>query len=252
MCMTKLYRKLPLIKRIYPSLLKKWAALTWVGGYKVKKYKGLILLLNYKNHVDRHIGLHDDYEEEQLSYFLSHVKSGGDVFLDIGACFGLYSLRVAQLGTVKEIHAFEPDYRNYAQLLTQRSLNNFIDIIKAHDFALSDKEGKIQFELAVDNKTGLSKVSTAADTSKQLTTIACKTLDSVLSYTGRKIFIKMDVEDHELAALSGAVQTLKNNDCFLQVEVRTEPAVTALVKFMAAHGYNNIHHINNDYYFSKS
>ena len=249
--MESLYRKIPVVKRLYPSLMKQWAGLTWIGGYKIKKRYGLNLLLNYNNHVDRRIALNDGYENEQFSYFFSHISKGCDVFLDIGACFGIYALRVAKLGAAKEIHAFEPDPRNFAQMQTEIYLNNFTGVIKAHEMAMSDKDGSIQFELATDNKTGHSKVSTEVNASAKLVTVPCKTLDTFLSYTGKKIFIKMDVEDHELACLHGATQTLKNNDCFLQVEVKTNSNEGSVVEFMATQGYKNINHINDDYYFVK-
>jgi FkbM family methyltransferase len=248
--MARLYRQIPIIKRLYPTLKKKWAALTWVGGYSIKQYKGLILLLNYKNLIDRHIGLHDGYEEEQFSYFLPQVqKSGCDVFLDIGACTGLYSLRVAQLGTVREIHAFEPDPRNFSQMQIERNLNNFMDTITLHELALSDTAGTLQFEMA--DKNTLTKVSTGKSAPQTLKTIPCRPLDEMLPYKNRKIALKIDVEGHELAVLRGATETLKNNDCFLQVEAWTDNAA-AVMQALTALGYKNIHRIVNDYYFVKA
>lgn len=57
----KAAEKIPVVRRLYPSLMKRWARLTWTGGHKVKRYNGL-LLLNWHNYVDRHVGLFGGYE----------------------------------------------------------------------------------------------------------------------------------------------------------------------------------------------
>jgi FkbM family methyltransferase len=246
--MTRLYRKIPIVKRLYPALKKKWAALTWVGGYTVKRYKGLLLLLNYKNLIDRHIALHDGYEEEQFSYFLPLIQQhGANVFLDIGSCTGLYCLRVAQLGTVSEIHAFEADPRNFALLQIERNLNGHLDLIQAHRLAISDKAGTLQFDLTEKNThTKVADKKTATTTE-----VACKPIDEIFSFRNRKIAIKIDVEGHEFNVLRGATDLIKNNDCVLQVEAWPENAGT-INGLLAPLGYKSIHRIQNDYYFVKS
>ena len=43
--------RIPVIKRLYPALLKVWAYLRWSEGYKVKRWRGILFLLNYHNHI---------------------------------------------------------------------------------------------------------------------------------------------------------------------------------------------------------
>ncbi|MBU6476141.1 MAG: hypothetical protein KGQ70_09260, partial [Alphaproteobacteria bacterium] len=100
-CLARLYhgtRKIPVVKRLYPSLLKIWARLTWPEGYKVRRYKGVLFLLNYKNQIDRKIGLHGGYENEACATVFAEMEKGCDVFLDIGASIGVYALQAAQRG----------------------------------------------------------------------------------------------------------------------------------------------------------
>jgi len=245
--MFQMVRYIPLFKRLYPSLLKRWAGLTWTGGYKVKRYKGSFLLLNYKNSLDRKIGLHGGHEMEQFAYFFSNMRKGCDIFLDIGANIGTYTLQAARLGSVKEIHAFEPDPRNYAQLMGNLYLNKCTDVIQAHALALSDASGYLSFEMGADHKPDLTKVSTAKSGTKKL---MASTLDEFLPHcSGEKIFLKIDTEGHEREVLKGAVQTLKNNACFLQVEAWPSNAVM-VTKELEALRYRCVHRIHNDYYFS--
>jgi FkbM family methyltransferase len=241
----QLARYVPVIKRIYPSLLKKWARLTWTGGFKVKRYKGFLLLLNYRNALDRKIGLHGGHEMAQFTYFFSTMEKGCDVFIDIGANIGTYALQAAQHGLAPEIHAFEPDPRNYAQLQGNLCLNKFTDVIQAHDFALSDAHGLLDFELGPDNKPDLTKIAPGASAAKKF---MAKPLDDVLPFRGKKIFFKIDTEGHEREIIKGAAQILKNNSCFLQVEAWTDNAAS-LKSDLEALGYSCIHRIQNDYYF---
>ena len=67
---------LPVVKRLYPSLLKRWARLTWTGGHKVKRYEGLLWLLDWRNYVDRQVGLLGGYEQAQVAYLLSRMRRG--------------------------------------------------------------------------------------------------------------------------------------------------------------------------------
>lgn len=240
-------RHMPVIKKLYPALLKQWARLTWTGGYKVKRFRGSYLLLNYKNALDRKIGLHGGHEPEQSAYFFAQMKKGCDIFIDIGANMGTYTLQAARLGGVKEVHAFEPDPRSYAQLLGNLYMNKYTDIVRAYPVALSDANGTLSFEMGADNKPELTKVSMAKGETKKL---MARMLDDVLQhYRGKKIFIKIDAEGHEREILKGAVEILKNNACFLQVEAW--PINAAVVsKKLEGMRYHCIHHIHNTYYFS--
>ena len=174
------------------------------------------------------------------------MQKGCDVFLDVGANIGTYSLQAAQLALADEIHAFEPDPRNYAQLQGNLYLNKFTNIIQAHNLALSNIGGLLKFELGTDDKPDLTKVATGHEATIEL---MASPLDEVLSYRGKRIFLKIDTEGHEHAVLKGATQILKNNRCFLQVEAWPANAA-AMTKHLEALGYACIHRIHDDYYFS--
>lgn len=236
------------MRRIYPSLRKRIARATWTGNHKVVTYRGLHLLLSCEKAPDHRVALHGNHEPEQFAYFFSNFAEGCDVFLDIGANIGLYALYAARLGGKAEIHAFEPDPRNFAQLMGNIYLNRFTGRVRAHDIALSDKSGMIGFDLAPELRTSLTKVAEAA--SPAAAQIMAKPLDEVLSYRGKRIFLKIDVEGHETAVLKGAARLLGDNDCFLQVESWPEKA-EELSRLMGTAGYAQVRRIQNDYYFEK-
>lgn len=239
-------KKLPIIKRLYPSICKRWARLTWPGGYKLKAYNGLLLTLNHKNYIDRQIAFYGGYEQAQLRHLSAHMQKGCDLFIDVGANFGLYSLQIAKHNWALNIHAFEPDARNYAQFGGNMYLNKLSDKITLHRFAVSDKKGDLSFVIYPETSTGQTRV---ANQSEATTTLHATTLDDTFQLEGKRITIKIDIEGHELAALKGAERLLKNNQCFLQIESFPENA-KAIEAFLRDYDYHLQHRIDDDYYFA--
>ena len=238
-------KRIPVVKRLYPALLKHWALLSSCDGYKVQRYQGLLWLLNYRNFVDRQVGVFGGFEQAQVSYLLSQM-SKADAFIDIGANFGLYTLQIAKSGRASEIHAFEPDPRNYAQLSGNLYLNKMTGQVKTHAFAVSDHGGALSFKMYPDTSTGQSRVSTEDGG----TSLQAVTLDETFPWQGRNIFLKIDIEGHELAALKGGEKLLRANTCFLQVEIFPEN-IKPVQKFLNDAGYQQTHQIDQDYYFRK-
>jgi FkbM family methyltransferase len=189
-------------------------------------------------------------------------KRGCDVFIDLGASVGIYTLQVAKRGLAKEIHAFEPDPRNFAQLMGNMYLNGLTDVIKAHPEAVSSASGPIRFEMASAAKTTMTQVAAAPspeNTNKMGhltpgTGIAreamASALDDVMPCKGKKVFIKIDIQGHELDAFKGAAKLLADNDCFIQVAIWKENEATVL-PYLAGLGYKVIHSIPNDFYLTK-
>jgi FkbM family methyltransferase len=240
------WRNIPVVKRLYPAARKALARLTWTGGYKIVSYDGLLLALNHRNYVDRQIALFGGFEREQMACMLDTMKQGCDLFLDVGANFGLYALRVAKSGLAKSVHAFEPDPRNHAQLSGHMFLNKLTGKIALHRLAVSDKAGMLAFDLYDETSTGQSRA--AAHGASQLEAV---TLDGMFPVSNQRIFIKIDIEGHELAALHGAENLLHNNACFVQVECFPENAEAAAA-FFARLGYKNTRRIEHDYFFSNT
>lgn len=238
------FRNIPVIKRIYPSLLKKWAALTWTGGHTIKRYNGSLFMLSYRNSVDRHIAFFG-FEQAQVEFLMSRMSKGCDCFIDVGANIGLYALEAARSGFAQDIHAFEPDTRNYGQFMGNLYLNDMDRRIHLHPLAVSDISGDLNFHLFPDTSTGRTRVARPGEAAVALT---ATTLDDFFNLTGKDIFLKIDVEGHELSVLKGGGRLLRENKCFLQVEIWPENAaqVTAFLKMQ---GYAQVNRIEDDWYF---
>jgi tRNA G37 N-methylase Trm5 len=80
---------------------------------------------------------------EPLTYrFLTLNVEKNDVFLDIGAHIGLYSIRLAQ--RVSKVIALEPELQNYGSLLRNILVNRLNNKILPLPVAASDKNGRAE------------------------------------------------------------------------------------------------------------
>jgi hypothetical protein len=151
--------KSPIVKRLNRGFRRRYAKLTSVEGFKVKKYNVLLWLICYRNYVDRQIGFMGGFEKDQIRYLLTSMTKGCDVFLDVGANFGLYALQIAKSGLAHEVHAFEPDARNAAQLAGSLYLDKLTSKVRVHPVAVSDTAGYIPSELHPETSTGTTRVA---------------------------------------------------------------------------------------------
>jgi FkbM family methyltransferase len=124
---------------------------------------------------------------------------GNEIYLDIGAWQGdTVAKFLKHTSTYKEIHAFEPDKKNFDILKNATAgLNNCY----AYNIALGDNNSNISF---LENKkdTMSSRVLPNVTTNS----IKCTTLDDIQL---QPTLIKMDVEGYENKILKGAINTIK-------------------------------------------
>lgn len=152
--------------------------------------------------------LRDEAEPElhQLDLFLRP----GNIFIDVGANIGLFTLKAARLvGPQGRVVALEPGKAAREQLVANLSLNKF-NHVTVIDKALSDVEGEATLH-HVDKGGDPQAFSLLADgTEKSSETVAMTTLDRVVTEHGlpRVDCIKIDVEGFEAHVLRGARETL--------------------------------------------
>lgn len=199
--------------------LVRWAAaklgcaITWTTG------DGTRLLLDPRNYIDREIVLKGGYEAEAIAAFVAEARSC-DVFLDIGANIGLYSLAVAR-GTGAEVVAFEPDPRNLAQMHANLFLNALETRVRVRGEAVGAAPSQGTLYAQRDGKdfsTALSGMAERVAGSVEIA-VPVVALDGLYPWQGRRLAIKMDIEGYELQALEGMTVLLRNNRVYLQIEI---------------------------------
>ncbi len=239
--------RVPVLKRLIPSAKKLYCQLFWPDGVGTVQSNGAIFRLNYKNFVDRQIAFYGDYEDRQLAYLTREMATlGADTFLDIGANIGYYAIIIAKAGLAGEVIAFEPHPENAQRIAENADLNGLGDHVLIHQLAVAATTGELNFQPGPETSTGQSKVTNDGDI-----VVDSVSIDDFLSFTGRSLGIKIDVEGYELETLKGMARTLAENKCILQIEIYRDniPLVT---DFLADLSYVQTQIIDHDYFFSRS
>lgn len=146
-----------------------------------------------------YVGLH---EFEDMAFVL-HALRGGDLFVDVGANIGSYTV-LAAAGTGAACIAFEPGTVAFAWLEGNVRFNGVADRTELHQQALGARLGQVA--LTADGDT-VNHIVTDPAAGSRTETVAMTTLDKALA--GRTpLMLKIDVEGFETEVLNGAIQTL--------------------------------------------
>lgn len=211
-------------------------------------------LLDNRNWIDQQLLIRRPYEVEQIARCRELVERHQlQYFFDIGANFGLYSVLLSDESKLGEIHAFEPLPRNGHQLSANLYLNGLDQRVSLHPYALSDKSGQI--ELFVDpHSTGVSTLLPPESRARQdayqtKVMVDVRAFDELISMSGVRALVKMDVEGAEISVLAGMVRFLAENQVVLQVET-TPQSSQRVDDFMLSEGYHSLDCLGPDAYYS--
>lgn len=148
----------------------------------------------------------EDYEPE-LRYLWSILRPG-DVVVDVGASFGIYSLVAAsRVGPAGRVLAFEAAKASYEILSRNAELNGYHWLHPFH-LALADRSGTATlYHHADPSRNSLGPTSGALSDEQ----VPVDTLDEVLGrmdIPGRLAAVKVDVEGAEALVLQGAHEAI--------------------------------------------
>jgi FkbM family methyltransferase len=196
---------------------------------------GPLMYINFLDNVEREIanGL---WERKYIDFFSSSINKG-DIFIDVGAYVGIFSLLASELvGSEGYVYSFEPIPINYERMTRNIELNK-LENIKTYKIGLSDKEETLlinvpkqipaESTLCQNSWTELAK---GLKLDKML--INTKMIPFDLFYRNEGLNeinkVKIDVEGAELKVLKGMEKILMNlDDIQLFIEV-TPPLVKQL------------------------
>ncbi|MDI6854589.1 MAG: FkbM family methyltransferase [Deltaproteobacteria bacterium] len=162
------------------------------------------------------------YDERHEIEMVKRVLEEREVFWDVGANIGVYSLLAATL--VKNngrIVAFEPANIAYEMLLENIALNHF-DNILPFKVAVADAEGEAVLFAAAHIADGGANLFSPG--TEQTITQTCRTVTLDKFSQDQQLpspdFIKMDIEGAELAVLRGAELILTRDQPLLLIEMK--------------------------------
>jgi FkbM family methyltransferase len=159
--------------------------------------------------------------------------SEGDIFLDVGAHIGKYTIPMAKIvGEDGLVIAIEPDLENYKTLVENIKLNSLKNVI-ALNIAAWSEETELKFFIGDTHDLG----SVKRDYGKGHIIVKGRDLDTVLNELGvkRVNYIKIDVEGAGLEVLKGLEKTLRKYLPIVIIEIWGDP--TEVKKFISGIGY---------------
>lgn len=186
-------------------------------------------------HADSELGLYRAracWKEPETVSWIEESVQPGEVFYDIGANVGAYSLVASKYcGGHLTVHAFEPSFSTYYQLCRNIILNNCEDSITPHMIGLTKASGPVVFNYrSLEAGSSLHSLVENADAPELFHPLYRQrilgfSLDYLVSHFNFPVphHIKLDVDGPELDILYGATHTLEQNVVkSILVEVGTE------------------------------
>lgn len=190
--------------------------------YKKRLHNNFYMLLNPTEHIQQQLFWYGHYEKE-LGELLKKIVRPGDVFLDLGANIGYFSLLVAINSPFANIISFEPVKDLFQNMNDNISLNNLKNISTINAAAGEISEEKDLLISTPDN-SGMSSFRQPENYSGKKERVKVVPIDEWFKTSGlSKIdIIKLDIEGSELAALKGMKDVLQKQRPILIVEVNPE------------------------------
>ena len=173
-------------------------------------------------------GVLEHAEEVRLTRFFIRTLQSEDVFLDIGANFGFYSLLASEILEEGRVIAFEPVSFVFRGLNASAARTTNVEAVNS---AVSDRVGTLEFDQAPESRhTGSSfneaeaRVEGAPVFAFTRVKVASTTVDAYCAE--RKIVptvIKIDVEGAEKLVIDGGLRTLAAGTPTIVLEVWKPP-----------------------------
>jgi len=138
--------------------------------------------------------------------FVLHALRPGDLFVDVGANVGSYTVLAATTGA--HVVAFEPVAATFARLAENVRLNGFDARVRLHNAGVGRMASTLRFSDDLDTMNHVLPPDAPAGTGVR---VASHALDGVLD-GARPLVVKIDVEGWEAEVLAGATGLLGGDD----------------------------------------
>jgi len=186
-------------------------------------------------------------DEEDLGLLKYFIKEGDQTF-DIGANFGIYSKFMSQYcGPSGKVFSFEPIKATFNYLCFNMKHLNYKNVLPLN-IAISDFNGAIQMEVPKYNNGGENyyeaKIVDSISKENKSYSVNTSSLDEIMiEYSASPVFIKCDVEGHELFVFKSASKLLSTCKPILLIEINgdlTHPDknTSELLSILKSEGYD--------------
>lgn len=176
----------------------------------------------YSNLRDRILELDTNpaWEEMESSFVVNNVNEG-DVFLDVGANIGYFSLLAARQKAATVL-AIEPVPKTYEILKMNIKHNKLDNLVKAFNIALGSEDGIAKFTCSLGPKNHAEYQTDNIHSNLPTVSVTITTLDHFLE-SKKEIksvdFIKVDIEGLEYDFLLGAQKAIRLFKPIILIEI---------------------------------
>lgn len=170
-------------------------------------------------------------EEGTMRWIDSEVRAG-DIFMDIGANIGVYTIAAAhRVGSGGKVYAFEPHKLNAVTLMQNVQLSKLSDRVEIFSFPLSESATVLRFNYASlasassGSQLGHTRMAGGEKEFRPAASemVASVSVDELIARSAIKAptLVKIDVDGNELPILRGMKSLLSGNERprAVQVEV---------------------------------
>ena len=187
-----------------------------------------------------------DYYEPFTRTVIEMLSPRAEVFIDVGANIGFFSLVAGVLSPRLKVVAFEPNPKMFALLLEHKRVNGLSNLT-AEPLAVSNSDGTGQLFLSSSDMSASLQPDFQADFNPACGSVFVErtTLDSYVRRHGvsGSVLLKVDVEGHDKAFLEGAWGTITELRPDIVLEVLGDFDPCALEQFKrSGYGFYRITH----------
>lgn len=180
-----------------------------------------------------YFGLHE-YEDMA---FVGHALREGELFVDVGANIGSYSV-LAAAGPKARVIACEPVPATYRRLRRNIEANHFAHEVLTKQVAASDRVGEVRMTDDLDTMNRVTSDGPGA-------IVEAMPLDVLLA-NEKPVVMKIDVEGYEPAVIAGAEAVLQNPSLLaIVMEVPGTGPIESLDAKLRSRGFT-LHHYDPD------
>ena len=197
----------PLASRNIPLALQLW--LKWQIGSRILKMPVIVPFIGESQLVAEsgmtgatgniYAGLHEFVDMA----FTLHLLQPGDLFVDVGANIGSYTVLASKVAGANSL-SIEPVPATFRRLQRNINLNDISSLVDSRCCAAGQKQGVIKFTSDLDTTNQVVD----GDYQGKTIEVPVESLDSLLENL-QPTLIKIDVEGFEPEVIAGAIETLK-------------------------------------------
>jgi len=203
----------------YPFMSAAWRLADILVPRRTVRVDGISFTLSVVNWVTHFRWYLFKKKESEIRYFIDKYVRDGDVFFDIGANVGVFSIYCAKRYSNVSVYSFEPEYSNLNHLKDNVIRNGLAEKISIHSIAIGDFNG-LSFLNMQDVTSGAAAHTESKTPIKQTEEgfpvifregISVVTLDHFCRQLGViPHAMKIDTDGNEVNVLKGALSVLSD------------------------------------------